>query len=428
MKTLITIYSILSLFFSEKINQISHAIDNIPIRGKQLPIGDPLISNINTDHKKWQSKTDSIILLMSEISYVLEDSVTGLISCDAVKDTVLLFKNKTVQHSNLYLPYTLFVIFSKIGNQNDYHVERNDNVLSMNLVLGKQPIDSISAKCIIENRDLILQADYSIRCNINEQIRFKHEQYSRDGVIDCKVYAYSENINIDHDGLMVKSVQFNAAAKKANDCKSELFEKIDIASIDGRFSHFNHTELTSTIFRQMEEHSKPIQKYGQKDFDKMILQQILNNKLQTNTIFTIKTKKTIEGSLQKYIFQDDFFTDEFFKRNLKKLDTITRKITKEQLLTWQICLDKLNFEDVADPNLLESNFMYPLNKLAFTKKILKLYKQSDYGDAWNLTASTPKYHVALQMMYASWSEREKMYKEINSLKNELKKRLQISPD
>jgi hypothetical protein len=408
MKILILIYAILCLFFSEKIKQLSLVLVNITSQSKQLFI-DNTLKNINTHKKTGQSKTDSIISLMSKTNYVLEDSTTGLISCDSVNDTVLLFKNKSAQKDNLYLPYTIFVVFSRIGNQNNYHVERNDNILSMNFGLGKQRIDTISAKCIIENRDLILQAHYNWSGKINEQIRFKHEQYSRDGIIDCKENINNEYIYIDHDGLIVKSIDINSGAK------------IDLTSIDVRFSHFNHTELSNAIFSQTDPNDKKVQQYGQKEFDKIILQEILNNKLEVNSIITIKTKKIIERSLQKYIYQNDFFTDEFFKRNLKVLETSNKKITREQLSIWYTCLEKLNFEDEADPNLLESNFLYPLNKLIFAKKILTLYKQSDYGDAWNQIANTPKYQIALQMMYATWSNRKKMYTEIDTLKSKLKK-------
>ncbi|MCU7618776.1 hypothetical protein NZ698_16395 [Chryseobacterium sp. PBS4-4] len=149
----------------------------------------------------------------------------------------------------------------------------------------------------------------------------------------------------------------------------------------------------------------------------------LKEKINAKNIVSQKSKNIIESVIGNYTMMEDYGTEKFYKRESSKISNYN--ITLEQNKIWNLCFEKLNFEDVADKNELESDWRYPYNKLNFAKKILTLYKNTEYGDSWQHIASTPRYHIALYMYFLPWKERKNIYKEIDKLKKELKQQKNI---
>ncbi len=150
----------------------------------------------------------------------------------------------------------------------------------------------------------------------------------------------------------------------------------------------------------------------------ILFSSFLQQRITAKNIVSSQSKNIIESTISKYTTMDDYGSDEFYNRESKNFHD--DKISSEDFIVWNLCLSKLDFENIADHDELESDWRYPFNKLSFAQKIMEFYKDTSYGDAWQHIASTPKYQIALYMYYLPWKDRKNAYDEIDKLKLQMK--------
>lgn len=256
--------------------------------------------------------------------------------------------------------------------------------------------------CLSENRKIIIKNDNlidytgqeTISCKINSFFSKKGWQY----IILEKHCSYS-------DTIAYKEINNNILQWK-------LYNNVSFYSTSSS-SRKNYRVVNEKC--NDDKATVPIQE--KKD---IFLYNFIKEGITPQNILSSKSKTIIESIIGNYTTMDDYGSDQFYEREVSKLKNYN--ITEEQMKIWNLCLSKLNFEDVADHDKIENDWRYPYDRLNFAKKIMDLYKDTRYGDSWQHITNTPKYHIALYMYFLPWKERKVVYEEIESLKRN------ISPD
>lgn len=293
----------------------------------------------------------------------------------------------------------LFILFSNCKGQDD--VEKMENGEWEQITISKKDT-IIFNPCRSENRKIIIRNDSLI-------------DHTGQEIISCKIKSTFSQKNLLYIIL-------------ENNCSySDTLSYKRISKNIIQWNLYNGVKFYATSIRKKYKkvNEKCDNKEGKQtdevasDKKDIILYRVLKEGVNAQNIVSQQTKTLIESIIGEYTTMEDYGTDQFYKRESSKINNY--KITHENIKIWNLCFEKLNFEDVADKNELESDWRYPYNKLNFSKKILSLYDDTDYGDSWQHIASTPKYHIALYMYFLSLKERKLAYEEIDALKKEMQK-------
>ncbi|KFC18405.1 hypothetical protein [Epilithonimonas lactis] len=151
------------------------------------------------------------------------------------------------------------------------------------------------------------------------------------------------------------------------------------------------------------------------NFLSILLYSYKKDGITAENIVSNDSKAFIESHISNYMHKEDFYRDSFSKRESKIIDNT---ISAESMKIWNLCNSKLDFSNDASENDLESDWRYPYSQIKSLSIIYNLYTDSSYGDSFE--GRTLPQQMALYMYFLPWKEREKVYKEIDALKKQLR--------
>ena len=147
-------------------------------------------------------------------------------------------------------------------------------------------------------------------------------------------------------------------------------------------------------------------------FQRELLNQFLLNNITAENVLTTNSKNKIVKIVDQYFSAKDFNTDKFHERMSAGSDS---KKYKELLPVWKNSLLQLDFDAIVPHDDLP-NWKYPFEEISDFKPVINLYKDIPGSTA----TDKPFYHIVLYTTLMSWTERKKIFKDIEFLKNKIR--------